>query len=216
MAPQQARRILSRWGDETQRVLGSRRQTCPNLRYLYLTRCWLARGKRSPTAPWGRQGVRPPAPSHTVLQPRLHPNSPRRPHLRTRRACAPLPVAFAPTRPTPEPACPPQPRLTPRATPRVGALKGAFDLAAKGRERRAEGRSGDGVARAGLASAQGPVGKPRGHAGATFRATPVPGAPTPTGCPTLTNVFFKLCWVFFRVQYYLVVSCGPKEPRGGL
>ena len=71
------------------------------------------------------------------------------------------------------------------------------------------------MARAGLASAQGPVGKPRGHAGATFCATPVPGATTPTGCPTLTNVFFKLCWVFFRVQYYLVVSCGPKEPRGG-
>ena len=191
MAPQQARRILSRWGDETQRVLliSYHIQVCTNVCYLYLTRCWLARGQRSPTALWGRQGVRPPAPPHMVLQPRLHPENPPRPHPRTRRACAPLPVAFAPTRPTPEPACPPQPRLTPRATPRVGALKGAFDLAAKGRERRAEGRSGDGVARAGLASAQGPVGKPRGHAGATFCATPVPGAPTPTGCPTLTTFF---------------------------
>ena len=59
-----------------------------------------------------------------------------------------------------------------------------------------------------------PVGKPRGGVGATFRATPVPGAPTPTGCATLTNLFFKLCWVFFRVYYCLVVSCGPKEPRG--
>ena len=182
MAPQQARRILSRWGDETQRVLGSRRQTCPNLRYLYLTRCWLARGKRSPTAPWGRQGVRPPAPPHTVLQPRLHPNSPRRPHLRTRRACAPLPVAFAPTRPTPEPACPPQPRLTPRATPRVGAHEGAFDPA-KGRERRAEGRSGDGVARAGWASAQVPGGEPRGRVRATFCAHRCPGQPPQPGAP---------------------------------
>ena len=58
------------------------------------------------------------------------------------------------------------------------------------------------------------VGKPRGGVGAKFAATPVPGAPTPTGCPTLTIFFFKLCWVVFRVYYCLVVSCGPKEPRG--
>ena len=98
MAPQQARRILSRWGDETQRVLliSYHIQVCTNVRYLYLTRCWLARGQRSPTALWGRQGVRPPAPPHMVLQPRLHPENPPRPHPRTRRACAPLPVAFAP------------------------------------------------------------------------------------------------------------------------
>ena len=88
------------------------------------------------------------------------------------------------------PACPPQPRLTPLATPRVGALERPFDLA-KGRERRVEGRSGDGVARAGSASPQVPVGKPRGRVGVTFGATPVPGAPTPTGCPTLTTSFFK-------------------------
>ena len=88
-----------------------------------------------------------------------------------------------------------------------------FDLG-KGRERRAEGRSSEGVARAGWASAQVPVGKPGGFVGATFGATPVPGAPTPTGCPTLTFFFFKLCWVVFRVYYRLVVSCGPKEPRG--
>ena len=126
------------------------------------------------------------------MQPRLHPDSPPRPHLRTRRACAPLPgpSGLRPEGPTPEPACPPRPRLTPRATPCVGALEGAFDLA-KGRERRAEGRSGDGVARAGWESAQVPVGKPRGFVGATFRATPVPGAPTPTGCPTLTTFFFQ-------------------------
>ena len=37
---------------------------------------------------------------------------------------------------------------------------------------------------------------------------------TPTGCPTLTFFFSKLCWVVFRVYYRLVVSCGPKEPRG--
>ena len=85
-----------------------------------------------------------------------------------------------------------------------------------GRERRVEGRSGDGVASAGSGSRQAPVGKPRGLVGAKFGATPVPGAPTPTGCPTLTIFFFKLCWVFFRVYYRLVVSCGPKEPRGGL
>ena len=96
MAPQQARRILSRWGDETQRVLliSYHIQVCTNVRYLYLTRCWLARGQRSPTALWGRQGVRPPAPPHMVLQPRLHPENPPRPHPRTRRACAPTPVAF--------------------------------------------------------------------------------------------------------------------------
>ena len=77
-----------------------------------------------------------------------------------------------------------------------------------------EGRSGDGVASAGSGSRQAPVGKPRGGVGAIFGATPVPGAPTPTGCPTLTIFFFKLCWVLFRVYYRLVVSCGPKEPRG--
>ena len=38
----------------------------------------------------------------------------------------------------------------------------------------------------------------------------------PDRVPHTDNVFFKLCWVFFRVQYCLVVSCGPKEPRGGL
>ena len=48
----------------------------------------------------------------------------------------------------------------------------------------------DGVARAGSASRQAPVGKPRGGVGAIFGATPVPGAPTPTGCPTLT-IFFS-------------------------
>ena len=58
------------------------------------------------------------------------------------------------------------------------------------------------------------VGEPRSRSGATFYATPVPGATTPTGCPTLTIFFFKLCWVVFRVYYCLVVSCGPKEPRG--
>ena len=116
---------------------------------------------------------------------------------RARAALAPRsPSRLRPEGPTPEPACPPRPRLTPRATPCVGALEGAFDLA-KGRERRAEGRSGDGVARAGLASAQGPVGKPRGHAGATFCATPVPGAPTPTGCPTLTTFFSNSVGCFF-------------------
>ena len=87
-----------------------------------------------------------------------------------------------------------------------------FDLA-KGRERRVEGRSGDGVACAGSASRQVPVGKPRGRVGAKFGATPMPGAPNPTGCYTLTTLFFTLCWVFFRVYYRLVVSCGPKEPR---
>ena len=75
---------------------------------------------------------------------------------RARAALAPRsPSRLRPEGPTPEPACPPRPRLTPRATPCVGALEGAFDLA-KGRERRAEGRSGDGVARAGWASAQVP------------------------------------------------------------
>ena len=83
-----------------------------------------------------------------------------------------------------------------------------------GRERRVEGRSGDSVASAGSGSRQAPVGKPRGGVGGIFAATPVPGATTPTGCPTLTNIFFKLCWVVFRVYYRLVVSCGPKEPRG--
>ena len=83
-----------------------------------------------------------------------------------------------------------------------------------GRERRVEGRSGDGAASAGLGSRQAPMGKPRGGVGAKFAATPVPGATTPTGCPTLTIFIFKLRWVVFRVYYCLVVSCGPKEPRG--
>ena len=65
-----------------------------------------------------------------------------------------------------------------------------FDLF-KGRERRVEGRSGDGVASAGSGSRQAPVGKPRGGVGAIFAATPVPGATTPTGCPTLTIFFFQ-------------------------
>ena len=70
-------------------------------------------------------------------------------------------------------------RKTPLATPCVGALERPFDLA-KGRERRVEGRSGDGVARAGSASRQVPVGKPSGRrVGAKFGATPMPGAPTP-------------------------------------
>ena len=42
----------------------------------------------------------------------------------------------------------------------------------KGRERRVEGRSRDGVARAGSGSPQVPVGKPRGLVGAIFGATP--------------------------------------------
>ena len=83
-----------------------------------------------------------------------------------------------------------------------------------GRERRVEGRSGDGAASAGLGSRQAPVGKPRGGVGAIFAATPVPEAPTLTGCPTLSIFFFKHCWVVFRVYYCLAVSCGPKEPRG--
>ena len=113
---------------------------------------------------------------------------------RARAALAPRsPSRLRPEGPTPEPACPPRPRLTPRATPCVGALEGAFDLA-KGRERRAEGRSGDG---AGWASAQVPVGKPRGFVGATFRATPVPGAPTPTARPTLTTFFFQALFGVF-------------------
>ena len=72
--------------------------------------------------------------------------------------------------------------------PRIGALERPFHLF-KGRERRVEGRSGDGVASAGSGSHQAPVGKPRGGVGAKFAATPVPGAPTPTGCPTLTFFF---------------------------
>ena len=71
-----------------------------------------------------------------------------------RRVCAPR------GRPQTPLTCPPLPRLTPRtSTPRVGALERAFDLT-KGKERRAEGRSGDGVALAGWASAQVPVGEP--------------------------------------------------------
>ena len=57
----------------------------------------------------------------------------------------------------------------------------------------------DGVARAGSASAQVPMGKPRERVGARLGATPVPGATTPTGCPTLTTCFLKLYWVCFRV-----------------
>ena len=63
--------------------------------YILLGAGWRA-ANDPPTALWGRQGVRPPAPPHMVLQPRLHPENPPRPHPRTRRACAPLPVAFAP------------------------------------------------------------------------------------------------------------------------
>ena len=49
---------------------------------------------------------------------------------RARAALAPRsPSRLRPEGPTPEPACPPRPRLTPRATPCVGALEGAFDLA---------------------------------------------------------------------------------------
>ena len=203
MAPQQARRILSRWGDETQRVLGSRRQTCPNLRYLYLTRCWLARGKRSPTAPWGRQGVRPPAPPHTVLQPRLHPNSPRRPHLRTRRACAPLPVAFAPTRPTPEPALPtatpPHPSRHPACRRSRGGVRprqGSRE-ARRGAQWRRRGPRGLGERSGARGEAQGPCRRDFSrHSGAR-------GA-HPDRVPHTDDVFFKLCWAFFSIVSVLL------------
>ena len=153
----------------------------------------LARGLRSPTAPWGRlSGCARPPPTHTVLQPRLHPYSLRRPHPCTRCAWS---LALAPRRPSrlrprARPLsplnCPLRPRLTPLATPCVGALEGPFDLA-KGRERRAEGRSGDGVARACSASAQVPVGKPRGGVGAAsarlFARHRCPGHPPRPGAP---------------------------------
>ena len=112
---------------------------------------------------------------------------------RARAALAPRsPSRLRPEGPTPKPACPPRPRLTPRATPCVGALEGPFDL---GRERRAEGRSGDGVARACSASAQVPVGKPRGGVGAAsarlFARHRCPGHPHHDRVPHTDNFFFQ-------------------------
>ena len=116
---------------------------------------------------------------------------------RARAALAPRsPSRLRPEGPTPKPACPPRPRLTPRATPCVGALEGPFDLA-KGRERRAEGRSGDGVARAGSASAQVPVGEAQGARRCAVRRHTGARVNHPNRVPN--SFFFKLCWLFFRV-----------------
>ena len=60
---------------------GSHKPRCENVRYVSYRVFKLARSQRSPTAPWGRLRVRPPAPPHTVSQPRLLLHSPPRPNM---------------------------------------------------------------------------------------------------------------------------------------
>ena len=133
----------------------------------------------------------------TVLQPRLHPDSPPRPHPRTRRACAPLPVAFAPRGADPR-AClpaatPPHPSRHPvcrRSRGGVRPRQGSRE-ARRGAQWRRRGPRGLGERSGARGEAQGPCRRDFSrHSGA--RGT------HPDRVPHTDNLLFsRSVWCFF-------------------